>query len=208
MKLIKLTDDHYVIVYENAEIKEGDWYLGLHNKVIKATDGKHYAAEAVRFSGKPVYKITNSTDIDINELYYISLQEVKELIGEVDVEKKSEIIAKSLHDKSKHDDWSIYDQLVHEDKELIKLGYNQALEDNKEKKYTEADLRKAINMARDIKDDSAHDVFTAEDVSGCTEVCTYGWRNRYKDEEIIQSLQPKTEWEVQINFDGKLELIK
>ena len=25
MKLIKLTDDHYVIVDENAEIKEGDW---------------------------------------------------------------------------------------------------------------------------------------------------------------------------------------
>ena len=84
MKLVKLTDDHYVIVDENAEIKEGDWYLGLHNKLIKATDGKHYAAyvaNAVRLSGKPVYKITHSTDIDINELYYISLQEVKELIG-------------------------------------------------------------------------------------------------------------------------------
>jgi hypothetical protein len=85
------------------------------------------------------------------------------------------------------------------------IGYKQCQEDMFDKKYTEDDVRKAINMARDIKDDSAHDVFTAEDVSGCTEVCTYGWRNRYKDEEIIQSLQPKTEWEVEI-VDGKLKL--
>jgi len=169
MKLIKLTDDHYVIVYENAEIKEGDWYLGLHNKVIKATDGKHYAAEAVRFSGKPVYKITHSTDIDINELYYISLQEVKELIGEVDVEKKY------------NETWLAKYQ-PYDSKEGIafKTGYNQALEDNKEKKYTEEDVITIVEKSR---------------ATGLTA------------EYIIQSLKPKTEWDVEFDSQYKLKLI-
>lgn len=56
--------------------------------------------------------------------------------------------------------------------------------------YTEEDMRKAISMARDIKDDSVHDTFTVEDISGCTEICTYGWGSKYSDEQIIKSLKP------------------
>ena len=177
MKLIKLTDDHYVIVDENAEIKEGDWYLGLHNKVIRATDGKYYVANAVRLSGKPVYKITHSTDININELYYISLQEVKELLGEVDVEKKY------------NETWLAKYQ-PYDSKEGIafKTGYNQAIEDNKEKKYTEEDMRKAIAVG-------------------------YDWCHQkhiptnWMIDNFIQSLQPKTEWNVEFDSQGKLKLI-
>jgi hypothetical protein len=59
-----------------------------------------------------------------------------------------------------------------------------------EKKYTEADLRKAIEMARQIKDShSVEDYFTVEDVKGCTEVCTYGWGEKYSDEQIIELVQ-------------------
>jgi len=59
------------------------------------------------------------------------------------------------------------------------------------KTYTEEDLKKAIEMARQIKDDSAHDTFTVEDIRGCTEVCTYGWKEKYSDDEIIDFIKQK-----------------
>jgi hypothetical protein len=67
---------------------------------------------------------THST-IDIKGVLPLSLQEVKELIGEVDVETKVE-------------------KYTSHDMFWYKQGYNQALEDNKEKKYTEDDMIDAI----------------------------------------------------------------
>ena len=51
------------------------------------------------------------------------------------------------------------------------------------------EIEKAMDMAREIKDDSAHDTFTAEDISGCTEVCTYGWRYKTTNEDYISNLK-------------------
>jgi hypothetical protein len=65
-------------------------------------------------------------------------------------------------------------------------GYTQCQEDNKNKKYTEEDMLKAIEKARDIFD--GKDCFTAEDVSGCTEVCTYDWKFQFSEDDIINSL--------------------
>lgn len=59
----------------------------------------------------------------------------------------------------------------------------------KNKKFTEEDLRKAIEKARDIFD--GKDCFTAEDISGCTEVCTYNWKFQFSEEAIINSLNKK-----------------
>ena len=217
MKLIKINTDHYVIV-DDSEIKEksGDWFYSFETGIIYHTLIHHTAVSCK--------KITHSTQKlyknDFWAIQELKLSEVKELIGEVDVEKDYVLSRLCVHNK-RNPDYIPYD----EDDESIKpkdcgcdncfygrtilsekiLQLNQAIEDNKEKKYTEEDLRKAIGMARDIKDNSAHDIFTVEDISGCTEICTYGWRNRYKDEEIIQSLRPKTEWEVEF-VDGKLKL--
>ena len=61
----------------------------------------------------------------------------------VDVEKIAKQEAEKLHHKGKHDDWDIYNQLVYEDTEMIKIGYNKA----KEKyKYTEEDIMKAYDF--------------------------------------------------------------
>jgi hypothetical protein len=65
-------------------------------------------------------------------------------------------------------------------------GYNQCQEDMADKKYTEEDMLKAIEKARDIFD--GKDCFTAEDVSGCTEVCTYNWKFQFSEDDIINSL--------------------
>lgn len=202
MKLIKINTDHYVVV-DDSEIQEGDWYIDDTNRIRQAVmgDGLYWAVrngyKKITHSTEPLgflneYGSTADLKCDWTNVKFLPISEVKELIGEVDIHLKA-MSKYSLGEINNEHDFT--------------LGYNQALEDNKEKKYTEEDIRKAIEMARDIKDDSAHDIFTAEDISGCAEVCTYGWRNRYKDEEIIQSLQPKTEWEVEI-IDGKLKLNK
>ena len=63
-------------------------------------------------------------------------------------------------------------------------GYNQCLEDNKDKKYTDDDMRNCW----------------MESWSASRQMSKYMDFMSY-----IQSLQPKTEWEVEI-VDGKIKL--
>ena len=51
------------------------------------------------------------------------------------------------------------------------------------------EIEKAMNAAREIQDDSADDTFTAEDISGCAEVCTYGWRYKTTNKNYISNLK-------------------
>ncbi len=119
---------------------------------------------------------THST-IDIKGVLPLPLQEVQELIGEVDVEKKAE----TKYPKSEF--WvgsnpsRLYDENA-KDRRCFLEGYNQALEDNKEKKYTEEDVISIVEKSRE---------------TGLTA------------EYLMLTLQPKTEWEVEI-VDGKLKL--
>ena len=136
MKLIKLSSDHYVIV-DDSDIKIDDLYLDETNTVRFAiTETKSYWAHR-----KGYKKITHSTrplepytyDEVGEEIYghmydniqHLSLSEIKELLGEVIVGKKA---AEAVCD-------------VFRDQVVYAHGYNQALEDNKDRKYTENDLR-------------------------------------------------------------------
>lgn len=100
MKLIKLTDDHYIIV-DDSEVRPGDYvYTYVTNKVVDFTDPRH-------FSDGTYKKITHSTRAMYKD-EYISLQEVKELIGEkswkgyIDgTEWEVEIESGKIKDKSK-----------------------------------------------------------------------------------------------------------
>ena len=179
MKLIKLSDDHYIVV-DDSEIKEGDWYYDTNDKESlmpiyqRSQDPKFYSG---------CKKITHSTNIDWHEVYYIPLSEAKSLIGELVAEKRADDYGFQVpYDGSN----SFYD------KEKIKhylAGYNQALEDNKEKKYTEDDLRKAIDIAQKESWDEG------------------GYLGKeHEPDEIIQTLQPKTEWDVEF-VDGRLTLV-
>lgn len=67
----------------------------------------------------------------------------------------------------------------------FRLGFEAGFKD----KFTLEDIKRAISMARLISDKSVHDEFEVEDISGLTEICTYDWKNKYSDEEIIKSLQ-------------------
>jgi len=119
---------------------------------------------------------TNVFDEHNLDLQQVSLSEVKELIGEVDVEKK--MISPYPINTQNDVDWC----------NGYQRGYNQALEDNKEKKYTEEDLRKAYMYG-----DNYHKY-------------TVGNAQKYTFESLIQHLQSKTEWDVEF-VDGKLKLL-
>lgn len=79
-------------------------------------------------------------------------------------------------------------------KESYRIGYYQALEDNKELKYTEQDIKKAIFL------------YTSW-LTGGTATYKVGETAEQKIEQIIKSLQYKTEWEVGF-IDGKLKIKK
>lgn len=105
--------------------------------------------------------------------------EVKELLGIVDVEKK----ALDLYPVELDEDWDKNKQ--YRDEWIS--GYYQALEDNKERKYTNEDMLTIRNQLVAF--------LLIGDVSALTK-----WFD-----ECVESLQPKTEWEVEM-VERKLKL--
>lgn len=185
MKLIKINTDHYVIV-DDSEIKEGDWYISyMSNKILQ----RNKLMDIVEVMDK---KITHSTQPLDSKGYWgkvmpltLTISEIKELIGEVDVDKKA------IKDLESYFGSNL--ELTDSGKDWVDgygIGYNQCLEDNKDKKYTEEDLRKAWDSGREY----ANDYWEAR-----------GEKYMINFDNFIQSIQPKTEWEVEI-IDGKLKL--
>ncbi len=178
-KLINITDDHYVVV-DDSKIEVDDWYVDDAKQIRKSvvSDEAHWQH---RQYNREYMKITHSTRPFGGSATAISLYEVKELIGEVDLE----ILAANLANPNvcKTTNWI--------------EGYNQALEDNKEKKYTEEDLGLFLEYVRDN--------YTGMGAPHL--VHNKGGQRKTKVivQDYIQSLQPKTEWEVEM-VDGKLKL--
>ena len=199
MNLIKINTDHFVVV-DDSEIREGDYYLftwGGKQEIQRFFKEQYADRENHRhLYDNACKKITHSTQpldctcainnrkLDsncaernhcFNKIQQISLSEVKGLIGEVDVEKKAEEYADFSND---YVPLAFGEKFNTTTKRDYLAGYNQALEDSKEKKYTEEDVIRIVEKSRE---------------TGLTA------------EYLIQSLQPKTEWEVKF-VDGKLKL--
>jgi thiol-disulfide isomerase/thioredoxin len=104
---------------------------------------------------------------------------------EDEVEKIAKQEAEKLHHKGKHDDWDIYNQLVYEDTEMIKIGYNKAKENYK---YTEEDIKAAyIKGGKDAIFYKALE--DAEDWDGIVKNFGVDKNGDTKLEEFVQSLQ-------------------
>lgn len=195
MKLIKLNPDHYVVV-DDSEIKKGDWIYNAEREpsILECVGkGSLRGWQKITHSTQPIdcacsnrgYKLdTNCAERNrcFDKVQYLPLQEVKALIGEVDIWQKFKEIDGSCQ-KGEYEHW------------LFESGYNQALEDNKEKKYTEEDLRKIFYVGVQLGINQ--------------ELYTQLGKPLQNEEEVldrtIKSLQPKTEWEVEF-VDGKLKL--
>ena len=167
MLLKKIKTDFFVIVDIATPIRMNDSYLDDVGSIRKCViEDSRYWKERTQ------YKRINYSTSPLSNCKSISLQEVKELIGEVDVEKKAENYAKDgLVIDTPYANGLLYGHIK---------GYNQALEDNKEKKYTEKDMWKAFEYGKTLDG--------------------YDWFG-----DLLESLQPKTEWEVEI-VDDKLKL--
>jgi hypothetical protein len=173
MKLIKINTDHYIVVDNSLDFSETDYYWDDKQKEIRTGSNNHV-------TGGYKIKITHSTQpLIIDFITYrgtlretkksnLSLQEVKELIGEVDVEKRALENASICED-----DWE--------------NGYNQCLEDNKEKKYTIEDV---INIVDNV----------SKNWFRC-----YSHNDKKEHLSKITKKVQKTEWEVEI-INGKLTL--
>ena len=72
---------------------------------------------------------------------------------------------------------------------ISKYSFKDGAKWQQERMYSEEDMRLAIKKARNISD--GKDCFDAEDISGCTEVCTYGWRFNMSEDSIIEQFKKK-----------------
>jgi hypothetical protein len=154
MKLIKINEDHYVVKNNDGVIT--------------------HSTQPLEIIYTPGLTMTNPPIGFIN-IMELSLEEVKELLGEVDVEKKAR--EEILYNEQKREWW--------------KQGYTQALEDNNEKKYTEAQLIWAIQEAYGHGQNDEFDGLNKVEKSIIV---------------ITNYLRSKTEWEVEI-INGKLTIL-
>ena len=186
MKLIKIEGNHFIIV-SDEKINLNEWYyrenkieeLILQCKVI--TGGKNEFING--FCKSNCYKITHSTQ-PLEGVLPLNLSEVKELIGGIDVEKLS--VEHMEHNVKVGRTLNI----ARIQSESYCLGLLKMQELNKEKKYTDEDIIKAVSLGADWAFDMSDEDKNIEDVSN----------------EFITSLQPPTEWNITIE-DNKLKLL-
>jgi len=98
MKLIKIKEDHYIVV-DDSEVRPGDYvYTSVTSKTVRFTDPRHFSDGTywkVSHSTIAIEKYHSSSEegghgyFVFDKVKELSLQEVKDLIGDVDVEKKS-----------------------------------------------------------------------------------------------------------------------
>ena len=198
MKIIKLTEDHYIVM-DDSEIKEGDW-IGFPN-LKKFVPVQYFGGDLT--GGEK--KITHSTQPlgwlneygfttanlkpDWTNVEFLPLSEVKELLGVVDVEKSM------WYERNLQNPYPLDSPSNTVFKKGFELGYNQALEDNKYRKYTNEDMLTIRNQLVAF--------LLIGDVTALDKIQAISKYTKWFD-ECVESLQP-TEWEVEFVND-KLKL--
>lgn len=180
-KLIKI--GNYWIVVGNEDIQKDDWiYDEFGLRQARWGVDKLFKQPKVLFSQNPDHKLPNIT----------FSEEVAKELGEVDIEQKA-LEAIPIGDEDTY-----FDRL-----EWIK-GYNQCKEDNKEKKYTEENLKFHINEFMEFCGKNYH--YDAH--FGWYEIGNPGHRpnNSTLVDEYVQSL--KQEYEVEIEMKADLQPIE
>jgi len=125
---------NYLIIVDESEIKKEAYCYDSINNILVFYKG---SMKNIGFKKVISYLPLNNSPILEGVILLPPLED--------EVEKLCKQEAEKFHNKGKHDDWDIYNQLVYEDAEMIKIGYNKA----KEKyKYTEEDLRTAYEAGR------------------------------------------------------------
>jgi hypothetical protein len=197
-KLIKLSDNHYIVV-DDSEIKEGEWYLTFMNNEIvgepRRCEDSSYSfgnCKKITHSTQPLESSISSDSHDAKGFVFIEpilLSDVEEAIKGYSVEdiadsKVNEVLLK----EGKY--WN--DQDAREPVYYgVIAGINAHQELVKDKLFTVEDIVHAYELG--IEDSENVRLFGKSDVI-----------TRFRN--IIQkSLLPKTEWDVEF-VNGKIKL--
>lgn len=203
-KLIKLQEGYIIVSDEDIKPKDKvvllrDNLLGKVNdivtiissresktKIIKANGKEHWFAAEVNYQRDWNYlKIIASNYIP--ELPNINFNNLKKEFDIVDVKK----LANNQFDEDTKkipvptSYW--IDSQNAQFNSFIK-GFNKCLELNKDKLYTKVDVLKVIKMAREEDRVVLHSSDYSEYL--------------YNNDEIIQSLQPKTDWNIEVEMNS------
>lgn len=166
MELIKINREYYIIVDE-SKIEHNDW--------IQRNDEHPQAVVDHRWNFEGKYrKVTHSTKelgSNVGSTYtpsnvkYLSLEDVKKVTGEVDMEElelkyhqqliQRREVAKNFRGQvaGNHPD-------MFTSREMLSMmegftdGYTQALEDNKNKQYTEEDMKYMFECGRNYQNNA------------------------------------------------------
>lgn len=190
-KLIKLSESHYIVV-NDSEIKVGDWYINTFAtckvRPQKHSKLRHLINHKKDYRFKYCKKITHSTQpLDKNDFWVIKelkLSEVEEAIYGYSVEKMA---AESAFCNGgfiqTEDEYDVGISYYHQ-------GFKAHQELTKDKLFTMEDMINVLKLYKihiKTNDESKHK-----------------WLQEPK--EFIQSLLPKTEWDVKF-VEGKIKLI-
>lgn len=188
--LIKLSDTHYIIV-DDSEIKEGNWCIYNTGEIIQYL---------VKLNTDNIKKITHSTQPLEEDIEFVgttpkitlkfinikplSLPEVEEAINGYSVEKMAYDYDLDAHE-------NIYGQV-----QAFKAGFKAHQELVKDNLFTDKisieSLQELINEGYDPYDSAHH--LQVQRMLKIIEI-------------FIQSLLPKTEWDIEFNEQDKIKLI-
>lgn len=140
MQLHKLSEDHYVVV-DDSQITEDSYalHLGpLGEKEIVMANGECKLDKKIVASTQPIYKN------DFWAIRKLDLSYIHSLIGNVDVEKKADEFADSEYVNNNYKLSEAYPSVI---TECYIQGYNQCLDDNKDKQYTKTEVQQLMRLA-------------------------------------------------------------
>ena len=172
-KVIKLEDNKSVLVDESAEIKSDEHYVAWEDN-YKIPQWVIYV-RGVGLNGKAPYKVLYTINFSLDK-------DIPMIIVEDEIEKLA--LEWCLINNFNPEDYVHSNKTAEYSrvKSIWANGYKAS-----QKLYSEQDLRKAIDEARDIRE--GEEVFDVESISGLTEICTYNWVINKTEDEIIQSLK-------------------
>ena len=184
MKLIEIKKDEHYIIVDDSKIKRGDWYYSfIHRNIFQSTNDEQYFEEEFKIthSVQPIEEkwILNERVKFFDKIKPLSLSEIKEVIYGYSVEK----MAYNWFPKAnKHE--------IHFNLGWVRIfeeGFNSHKELTKDKLFTIEQLKLAWELGAAWGDVLLDEANKAQN-------------------EFIESLSPKTEWEVEFDENGKLKL--
>lgn len=216
MKLIKLTETHYVIV-DNSKINKGDYFIDLKRESYRkpylcdiGPTNSFILTKEINFPIEGCFKITHSNQPLAKPLFFtnafeselslsvnglndtfielwgckkLSLLEIEEAIYGYSVEKLAEKvypISAEYKEKYKTDYTNFNDCWVE--------GFKAHQEITKDKLFTVKDIINAISKGKELAG-------------------SFGKDESDKRNNYINSLLPKTEWDIEIDKQSKIKLI-